>query len=63
MGTLLMDNKELMKEYNYKKNHSIDLNNTTLGSSLKIWWRCKNGTECILCCNCINSCPKKALKL
>ena len=45
MGTLLMDNKELMKEYNYKKNHSIDLNNATLGSSLKIWWRCKNGHE------------------
>lgn len=23
----------------------------------------KNGTECILCCNCIKECPKKALDL
>ena len=23
----------------------------------------KNGTECILCCNCIKGCPKNALDL
>ena len=23
--------------------------------------RCKNGTECILCMECVKACPKKAL--
>ena len=41
----LKDNKELMKEYNYKKNNKIDLENLTIGSGKKIWWVCKNGHE------------------
>ena len=41
MSNLLKDNKELMKEYNYKKNTDVDLDSITLGSTKKIWWICK----------------------
>ena len=45
MSNLLKDNIELMKEYNNEKNHDIDLNNITLGSNKKIWWKCSKGHE------------------
>ncbi len=43
----VIDNKELMKEWDWDKNNEIDLNpNTlTLGSHQKIWWKCNNGHE------------------
>lgn len=64
MSNLLKDNKDLMSEYNYEKNENIVLENITLGSSKKIWWRCltcnneweatpknrfRGGTGCPLC--------------
>lgn len=45
MSNLLKDNKELMREYNYDKNKSINLNNLTLGSGKKIWWSCSKKHE------------------
>lgn len=45
MSNLLKDNKELMLKYNYEKNRNIDLNNITLGTHKKIWWRCHKGHE------------------
>ena len=36
----LKDNKELMKEYNDEKNQNIFLDDITIGSSKKIWWKC-----------------------
>ena len=43
MSNLLKDNKNLMLEYNFKKNKEIDLDKLTLGSSKKICWKC---SEC-----------------
>lgn len=45
MSNKLIDNKELMKEYNFEKNKNIDLNNITCGSEKKIWWKCDKGHE------------------
>ena len=41
----LKDTKDLMKEYNNLKNTNIDLENITLGSNKKIWWKCSQGHE------------------
>jgi len=41
----LKDNKELMKEYLYSKNENINLNKITIGSNIKIWWKCSKGHE------------------
>ncbi|MDD4623913.1 MAG: zinc-ribbon domain-containing protein, partial [Bacilli bacterium] len=41
----LKDNRELMKEYNYKKNDYLDLNKLTLGSKKNINWICEKGHE------------------
>lgn len=63
MSNLLKDNKNLMLEYNFKKNKEIDLDKLTLGSSKKICWKCSecgneweakifnrsNGTGCPKC--------------
>lgn len=43
MGNLLKNNQNLMSEYNYKKNKSIDIEKLTNGSSKKVWWKC---SEC-----------------
>ena len=43
MGNLLKDNRRLMKEYDFGKNINIDLDNLTLGSERKVWWKCKYG--------------------
>lgn len=41
MSNLLKDKfPELMLEYDYEKNHDIDVNKLTYGSSRKIWWKC-----------------------
>ena len=36
-------NPELAKEWNYKKNGSLNPTNVTAGSNKKVWWKCKNG--------------------
>ena len=42
----LIDNEELMKEYNYKKNTNINLASLALNSHKKVWWKCsKCGNE------------------
>ena len=48
MSNLLKDNKELIKEYDYKKNSNVDLNVLTLGSGRKIWWICEQGHEYLM---------------
>ncbi len=45
MSNLLIENKKLMSEWNYKKNAEFDLNNITSGSSKKVWWKCNKGHE------------------
>ena len=45
MDNLLVNNKELMREYNYQKNTDVNLNDLTLGSNKKIWWKCEKGHE------------------
>ena len=40
---LLKDNTLLMGQYDYEKNHTVDLDRTTTGSSKKIWWKCSKG--------------------
>lgn len=37
----LIDNKELMSEWDYKKNVDLDPKTLTLGSNKKAWWICK----------------------
>lgn len=44
-GKYLINNKKLMKEYNYNKNNDIYLETLTTGSTKKIWWRCSKGHE------------------
>lgn len=45
MSNKLIDNKELMLEYDYLRNKDIKLDTITLGSHKKIWWKCKKGHE------------------
>ena len=47
MSNKLIDNKEVMKEWDYKKNNDIKIFPETLttGSNKKVWWICKNGHE------------------
>ena len=41
----LIDNEYLMKEWNYKKNNNIDPKTLSIGSKIKVWWKCKEGHE------------------
>ncbi len=41
----LKNNKELMLQYNFAKNKDLQLNELTLGSDKKIWWKCSKGHE------------------
>ena len=36
----LIDNEELIKEWNYEKNSSIDPRKISYGSHKKVWWKC-----------------------
>ena len=47
MSDRLIDNKELMKEWNQEKNILYNPADLTSGSSKKVWWKCKNGHEYI----------------
>ncbi len=44
MCNLLINNKKLMKEFNYEKN-TLNPNNLTFGSNKKVWWKCEKGHE------------------
>ncbi len=41
----LIDNAELMESWNYDKNTKFNPSTLTLGSGIKVWWRCKEGHE------------------
>lgn len=45
MSEKLIDNKELMKEWNYERNKQYIPSELTIGSSKKVWWKCKYGHE------------------
>lgn len=45
INNLLKNNKILMNEYDFKKNHQFDLDTLTIGSDKKIWWICSKGHE------------------
>ena len=39
----IIDNKELIKEWDYDKNDGIDPNGIGIGSHKKAWWICDKG--------------------
>lgn len=41
----VIDNPNLMAEWNYEKNIDIDPSKLTLGSGKKVWWKCEKGHE------------------
>lgn len=41
----LIEQKKLMKEWNYKRNVGIDPSSLTVGSNKKVWWLCFKGHE------------------
>ena len=41
----IVDNKDLMREWNWEKNKDLDLNKITLGYRAKVWWKCEKGHE------------------
>ena len=45
MQNLLVNNKKLMREYNYEKNKDVNINTITLGTDRKLWWKCEKGHE------------------
>lgn len=40
MSNLLIDNKELMKDYDYNKNKDVDIKTMRYGSGKRVWWKC-----------------------
>ncbi len=41
----IIDDKELMKEWDWEKNKELYPNKLTLGSGKKVWWKCSLGHE------------------
>ncbi len=41
----LIDNTELMAEWNWDKNTDLDPHTLTMGSNKKVWWKCSKGHE------------------
>ena len=41
----IIDNAELMAEWNWERNTDFDPMQLTLGSNKKVWWRCRNRHE------------------
>ncbi len=41
----LIDNAELMAEWNWDKNTDLNPNTITIGSGTKVWWKCEKGHE------------------
>lgn len=59
MSNKLVDNIDLMNEYDYEKN-TVNINELTLGSEKKIWWKCsQNHSYLLSVCNKVKSkgCP------
>ena len=63
---LLINNNDLMKEFNHEKNNNENILNLKLGSHKKVWWRCRKcGYEWMAEINNRNKgrgCPKCAKK-
>ncbi len=65
----LIDNAELMAEWNWERNTDLDPHTLTTGSNKKAWWKCANGHEWQarvsdrnLGCGCPYCAGKKVLK-
>ncbi len=43
--TYIIDNHVLMSEWNWEKNIEFDPSQLTVGSGIKVWWKCSNGHE------------------
>lgn len=41
----IINNIELMEEWNWEKNNGINPKNLVIGSNKKVWWICKHGHE------------------
>ena len=41
----IIDNKNLIAEWDYQKNSDFDPSKLTCGSSYFVWWKCKKGHE------------------
>ena len=41
----VIDNAELMAEWNWERNTDFDPSQLTLGSNKKVWWKCQKGHE------------------
>ena len=41
----IIDNAELMAEWNWERNTGFDPSQLTLGSGKNVWWKCSNGHE------------------
>ena len=42
-NSIVMHNPELLKEWDYGKNHNIDPTTISYGSNIKVWWLCELG--------------------
>ena len=47
MKKKLIEYPELIKEWHYKKNLNVNINNISRGTNLKVWWICKKEHEYI----------------
>ena len=45
MSKFLKDNTFLIKEYDFEKNKSINLDSITEGMGISLWWKCEKGHE------------------
>ena len=41
----IIDNAELMAEWNWEKNADISPSQLTIGSGQKVWWKCNKGHQ------------------
>lgn len=56
----IIDNKELMKEWDWKKNKDLDPNKLVVGSEKKAWWicqKCKGTWQTQICVRKKHGCP------
>mgnify|MGYP003289568836 CR=1 FL=1 len=44
-GSITETNPQLAKEWNYEKNGELKPENLTVGSNLRVWWKCNKGHE------------------
>lgn len=43
--TKIIEDENLVSEWNYERNKQIDVNKITRGSHIKVWWKCSKGHE------------------